>query len=176
MKRGDALRIMEIFPLAPEKIQEQLESALLTRPDLPVKEAVAALAHADDGTVRLATRLLGRVKDPDSSVKKAVGNTLEKWWKIWQDERVKAGGMGAVSTDDDDDDDDYYDDDDEDAAPIDTTRTSETSHCRESASAFKACYSRRVGSVRRGKCWPTSPSHGPMISLRRTSASKRSAA
>jgi ParB family chromosome partitioning protein len=124
VKRGDALRIMEIFPLAPEKIQEQLESALLTRPDLPVKEAVAALAHADDGTVRLASRLLGRVKEADASVKKAVGHTLEKWWKIWQEERIKAGGMGAVSTDDDDeeydeDDDDYYDDDDEEF--VDTT-------------------------------------------------------
>ncbi|MCE9560946.1 MAG: HEAT repeat domain-containing protein [Planctomycetes bacterium] len=126
VKRGDPLRIMEIFPLCPENIQEQLESALLTRPDLPVKEAIAALGHADDGTVRLATRLLGRVKDPDASVKKAVGNTLEKWWKIWQEERVKAGGMGAVSTDDDeddydDDDDDYYDDDDEDYGEVDTT-------------------------------------------------------
>lgn len=127
VKRGDPLRIMEIFPLVPEKVQEQLESALLTRPDLPVKEAVAALAHADDGTVRLATRLLGRVSEPDGSVKKAVGNALEKWWKIWQDERVKAGGMGAVDTgwdddeDFDDDDEDYDDDDDEDFGDTDTT-------------------------------------------------------
>ncbi|MBA4188823.1 MAG: hypothetical protein C0467_12565 [Planctomycetaceae bacterium] len=122
VKRGDPLRIMQIFPLAPEKIQEQLESALLSRPDLPVKEAVAALSHADDGTVRLATRLLGRVKEPDASVKKAVGGALEKWWKIWQEERVKAGGMGAISTDDDDEDydgedDDYDDDDFDDDAP-----------------------------------------------------------
>ncbi len=119
VKRGDPLRIMEVFPLVPEKIQEALESALLTRPDLPVKEAVAALSHADDGTVRLATRLLGRVKDPDASVKKAVGNTLEKWWKIWQEERVKAGGLGATSNDDDDD--DYDDDEEEDYSDGDTT-------------------------------------------------------
>ena len=57
VKKGDALRIMEVFPNCPAQIQEQLESALLTRPNLPVKEAVASLTHADEGTVRLATRL-----------------------------------------------------------------------------------------------------------------------
>ncbi|MBA4066455.1 MAG: hypothetical protein C0501_22630 [Isosphaera sp.] len=111
VKRGDPLRVMEVFPLCPEKVQEQLESALLTRPDLPVKEAVAALGHADDGTVRLATRLLGRVPDADAGVKKAVGDALQKWWKIWQEERVKAGGMGAVARDEDEDDDDFDDED-----------------------------------------------------------------
>jgi ParB family chromosome partitioning protein len=111
VKRGDPLRIMEIFPLVPEKTQEQLESALLSRPDLPVKEAVAALTHADDGTVRLATRLLSRMRDPDAVVKKAVGTALEKWWKIWQEERVRAGGIGAVPNQDEDFDDDEFDDD-----------------------------------------------------------------
>jgi ParB family transcriptional regulator, chromosome partitioning protein len=97
-KRGDPLRIMEIFPLCPEKIQEALESALLTRPDLPVKEAVAALTHNDEGTVRLATRLLGRTKEPDAAVKKAIGDALTKWWNTWQVRRAKPGATVAASS------------------------------------------------------------------------------
>jgi len=108
VKRGDPLRIMELFPFCPAQIQEQLETALLTRPDLPVKEAVASLDHADEGTVRLATRLLGRVANPDSSVKTAIGNALAKWWTTWQQRRLKASGAMPGS----DDDDDYYDEDD----------------------------------------------------------------
>jgi ParB family chromosome partitioning protein len=96
---------MEVFPNCPPSIQTQLESALLTRPNLPVKEAAAALAHADEGTVRLATRLLGRAPDPDASVKQAIGDALTKWWGIWQERRAKAG---AVQTEDEDE---YYDDD-----------------------------------------------------------------
>ena len=84
---------MEIFPTCPPQIQAQLESALLTRPNLPVKEAVASLSHADEGTVRLATRLLGRVADPDASVKTAIGNALTKWWATWQERRAKVGGV-----------------------------------------------------------------------------------
>jgi ParB family transcriptional regulator, chromosome partitioning protein len=89
---------MEIFPLCPEKIQEALESALLTRPDLPVKEAVAALTHNDEGTVRLATRLLGRTKEPDAAVKKAIGDALTKWWNTWQVRRAKPGATVAASS------------------------------------------------------------------------------
>jgi ParB family chromosome partitioning protein len=110
VKKGDALRIMGVFPNCPAQIQEQLESALLTRPNLPVKEAVASLTHADEGTVRLATRLLGRVPDPDASVKKAVGETLTKWWTTWQERRAKTSGAMPA---DDEDEDDYYDDDDD---------------------------------------------------------------
>ena len=104
VKKGDPLRLMEIFPTCPEDTQEQLESALLTRPDLPVKEAVAALQHNDEGTVRLASRLLGRVKEPDAGVKKAVGDALTKWWNTWQDRRAKPGAVAAGGDDDDDDD------------------------------------------------------------------------
>jgi ParB family chromosome partitioning protein len=57
-----------------------------------VKEAVASLGHADEGTVRLATRLLGRVPDPDAGVKSAIGNSLTKWWATWQERRAKSGG------------------------------------------------------------------------------------
>jgi ParB family chromosome partitioning protein len=89
VKRGDALRIMEVFPLCPPEVQQTLESALLTRPTLPVKEAVAAIAHKDEGTVRLATRLLGRVPDPEATVKKGIGEALTRWWAIWQERRVK---------------------------------------------------------------------------------------
>ncbi|MBY0458918.1 MAG: HEAT repeat domain-containing protein, partial [Gemmataceae bacterium] len=107
LKSGDPLRIMEVFPNCASQVQEQLESALLTRPDLPVKEAVASLTHNDEGTVRLATRLLGRVPNPDSGVKDAIGAALSKWWRVWQDRRVKAGGAPTPDEDDDD-----YDDDD----------------------------------------------------------------
>ncbi len=110
VKTGDALRIMEVFPNCVPQIQGQLESALLTRPNLPVKEAVASLTHADEGTVRLASRLLGRVPNPDASVKAAVGAALTKWWATWQERRTKAGAaMPAVEEDDEyDDDDDEY--------------------------------------------------------------------
>lgn len=108
VKKGNPLRIMEIFPNCSNQIQEQLETALLTRPDLPVKEATAALAHADEGTVRLATRLLGRVPNPDANVKNAIGNSLTKWWTTWQERRAKTSGAMPGSNDDDD----YYDDDD----------------------------------------------------------------
>jgi ParB family chromosome partitioning protein len=104
LKKGDALRIMAAFPHCDPQIQEKLESALLTRPDLPVKEAGDSLTHADEGTVRLASRLLGRVPNPDAGVKDAVGTSLSKWWQTWQDRRAKAGA--ATSTDDDYDDDD----------------------------------------------------------------------
>jgi ParB family chromosome partitioning protein len=96
LKRGDPLRIMEIFPNCPPQIQVQLESALLTRPNLPVKEAVESLGHADEGTVRLATRLLGRVANPDASVKTAIGNALTKWWATWQERRQKTGTAAAA--------------------------------------------------------------------------------
>ncbi|QJW99535.1 HEAT repeat domain-containing protein [Frigoriglobus tundricola] len=97
VKSGDPLRIMEIFPNCTPPVQEQLESALLTRPDLPVKEAVASLAHADEGTVRLASRILGRVPNPDASVKTAVGGALTKWWATWQERRVKPGAAAALA-------------------------------------------------------------------------------
>jgi ParB family chromosome partitioning protein len=92
VKRGDPLKIMEIFPACPPQIQAALESALLTRPNLPVREAVAALGHADEGTVRLASRLLGRVANPDAGVRTGIGNALGKWWATWQERRVKADG------------------------------------------------------------------------------------
>ena len=90
VKKGDALRIMELFPNCQRDVQEQLESALLTRPNPPVKEAAASLAHADEGTVRLASRILGRAPNPDAAVRKAVSDALAKWWATWQERRVKS--------------------------------------------------------------------------------------
>ena len=111
LKRGDALRIMDVFPVCKPTIQNRLEAALLTRPELPVKEAVASLSHADEGTVRLATRLIGRVPDPDAVAKRAVGDALNKWWDVWQQRRAK---VTSLPREPEDDDDDYYDDDDDD--------------------------------------------------------------
>lgn len=111
LKRGDALKIMDVFPVCKPAIQNKLEAALLTRPELPVKEAVASLSHADEGTVRLATRLIGRVPDPDAGAKRAVGDALTKWWDVWQQRRAKVTSLPAEPEDDDDD--DYYDDDDD---------------------------------------------------------------
>src|SRR5205823_10644774 len=34
-ERGDPLRVMEVFPKCPQRVQEPLEAALLTRPNLP---------------------------------------------------------------------------------------------------------------------------------------------
>ena len=89
IKKGDALRMLEVFPVCSSEVQEAMEAALLTRPSLPVKEAVSSLSQTDEGTVRLATRLLSRVPNPDASVKKAIGDALTKWWALWQDRRAK---------------------------------------------------------------------------------------
>jgi len=99
-EKGEPLRIMEVFPKCVQAVQEPLEAALLTRPNPPVREAVAALAHADEGTVRLATRLLGRQTSADEAVKKAVAAALSRWWGIWQERRTKYD-TGAADDDDD---------------------------------------------------------------------------
>lgn len=99
--KGEPLRIMEVFPKCPPGVQGPLEAALLTRPNLPMKEAVAALAHADEGTVRLATRLLGRQTGADAVVKTAVAAALSRWWAIWQDRRAKQDAADEMGDDGD---------------------------------------------------------------------------
>lgn len=88
-ERGDALRILELFPRFSPAIQGPLEASLLARPTVPVKEATAALAHADEGTVRLAARLLARSGTQDAAAKAAVASALDRWAKTWQDRRTK---------------------------------------------------------------------------------------
>ncbi len=87
--RGDPLRILELFPRFAPAVQGPLEASLLARPTVPVKEAAAALAHADEGTVRLAARLLGRAGAADSSTKAAVAEALARWSAAWQERRAK---------------------------------------------------------------------------------------
>ncbi len=88
-ERGDALRILELFPRFAPAIQGPLEASLLAQPTVPVKEATAALAHADEGTVRLAARLLARSGTQDAAAKTAVASALDRWAKTWQDRRTK---------------------------------------------------------------------------------------
>jgi ParB family chromosome partitioning protein len=87
--RGDPLRILELFPRFAPAVQGPLEVSLLARPTVPVKEATAALAHADEGTVRLAARLLGRAGAADSAAKLAVAQALARWSAVWQERRMK---------------------------------------------------------------------------------------
>lgn len=88
-RRGDPLRIMEVFPRCAPGVQQPLEASLLGRAEIPVKAAISALASADEGTVRLAARLVARSETKDKPTKTAVEKTLSEWWKTWQDRRVK---------------------------------------------------------------------------------------
>lgn len=88
-KRADPLRIMEVFPRCGPDVQAPLEASLLGRAEIPVKAAVAALASTDEGTVRLAARLLARSGSADKSAQAAVEKALDSWWKTWQDRRAK---------------------------------------------------------------------------------------
>ena len=88
-QRGEPLRIMDIFPRCPAGVQQQLEASLLGRPDVPTKEAAAALSSPDEGTVRLAARLLGRVGNTDAAISAGIENALGNWQKVWQDRRAK---------------------------------------------------------------------------------------
>lgn len=100
-EKGDAMRIMEVFPRCSTAVQGPIEAALLTRPNLPIKEAVAALTHADEGTVRLATRILGRLPDAPDSVKTGLSTALSRWWTTWQERRAKLDGSTARRDEDD---------------------------------------------------------------------------
>ncbi|OWK47383.1 HEAT repeat domain-containing protein [Fimbriiglobus ruber] len=86
--RGDPLQILTLFPKFAPAVQEVLESNLLGRTDIPVKEATAALAEADEGTVRLAARLLGRAGTTAAGAKGKVSDALAKWWTTWQERRA----------------------------------------------------------------------------------------
>jgi ParB family chromosome partitioning protein len=109
--RADPLRVMEVFPRCNPAVQAQLEASLVSRPSPPVKEAGAALAHADDGTVRLAARLIGRAGSVAPAVRTAVEMALGTWWGVWQDRRERwLRGELAAQTDDEQDE---YDDEDE---------------------------------------------------------------
>jgi ParB family chromosome partitioning protein len=87
--RGDALRILEVFPRCQPAVQAALEASLLGRPALPAKEALAALASGNEGTVRLAARLLGRTGAADAATKKALAAALTKWAAAWDERRKK---------------------------------------------------------------------------------------
>lgn len=88
-EKGDPLRLLDLFPLCTPAIQQKLEASLTSRTQVPVKEAAAALAHADDATVRLAARLLAKATKPPAETKKAVGEAVGRWWKEWQARREK---------------------------------------------------------------------------------------
>ncbi|MCU0703982.1 MAG: HEAT repeat domain-containing protein [Fimbriiglobus sp.] len=88
-EKGDPLRMLELFPKCSADIQQKLEASLTTRREIPAAEATAALAHADDATVRLAARLLSKVAKPSSESKKAVAEAVGRWWKQWQERRAK---------------------------------------------------------------------------------------
>jgi ParB family chromosome partitioning protein len=95
-ERGDALRIMEVFPRCPADIQSPLEAALLTRPSLPVQEAVGTLSHADEGSVRLATRILGRLSEAPEAVKTTLSTALSRWWATWQERRATVVALASA--------------------------------------------------------------------------------
>ncbi len=105
--RGDALEILRVFPKCDAEVQGPLEASLLARLTLPVVEATAALASDDEGTVRLAARLVARAGGADKAAAKAVAAALAKWSAEWDARRKK-------HTPDEDD-----DGDDGDPTPLD---------------------------------------------------------
>ena len=88
-QKGDALRIMAVFPRCPAGVQQHLEASLLGRPEVPTKDAAAALTSPDEGTVRLAARLLGRAGDADPAITAGIENALTHWKAAWLDRRPK---------------------------------------------------------------------------------------
>jgi ParB family chromosome partitioning protein len=86
-KRGDPLRLMDLFPKCCAEVQARVEASLIGRETVPAKEAAAALGRADAATVRLAARLLGRVSRPTADMRKASVEAVKKWWATWQEQR-----------------------------------------------------------------------------------------
>ncbi len=88
--RGDVLRLLDIFPRCAPAVQEVLETSLLSRAAIPTKDALAALASANEGTVRLAARLLtGRSGAGDDATTVALAAALAKWAAAWDERRKK---------------------------------------------------------------------------------------
>jgi ParB family chromosome partitioning protein len=70
----------------------------MTRPQLPVQEALAALSQEDEGTVRLAARLVGQAKPQTNQARSSVETALNKWWQIWETRRTQLDrGIGQLS-------------------------------------------------------------------------------
>jgi len=90
--RGDALRLLDLFPHCTDAVQDVLESSLLSRAAIPAKDALSALASANEGTVRLAARLLGRAGVGDAATTKALAAALAKWAAAWDERRRKVRG------------------------------------------------------------------------------------
>ena len=85
--KGDALRLLAIFPRCSPDLQERIESALSARPNVPAAEATEALTHADDATVRLAARLLAGATGPPAAATKALAEALKVWRAKWAERR-----------------------------------------------------------------------------------------
>ena len=97
--KGDPLRLLELFPKCEPEVQQKLEASLTTRKEIPAKEAAAALAHADDATVRLAARLLAKAPKPTPDMKKAAAEAVGRWWAEWQTRRTKIDrGQGDLDS------------------------------------------------------------------------------
>jgi ParB family chromosome partitioning protein len=87
--RGDPLRLLDVFPRCGPDVQGPLEASLLGRSELPKKEALAAVAGENEGTVRLAARLLGRSGAADAAAKTALAAALGRWSAAWDERRKK---------------------------------------------------------------------------------------
>lgn len=88
-ERGDVLRLLDVFPRCAPAIQESLEASLLSRAAIPAKDALAALASTNAGTVRLAARLLGRAGAADAATTAVVAEALTKMAAVWDGRRKK---------------------------------------------------------------------------------------
>jgi ParB family chromosome partitioning protein len=88
-KRGDARRLLEIVSRCPAEVRPEVTVGLLSRADLPVAEAIAALDNPHPVPVLIAAEILGRAGARAAG--KAAGTTLEsalaKWRKIWEEKR-----------------------------------------------------------------------------------------
>ncbi len=95
VKKGDPLRVMEISPNCRPDIQQQPETAP-HRPTRRSGAATAAPSRTDEGTVRLATRLLGRVPNPRRDREERDRQRPHEVVDGGQERRAKVGGGGGM--------------------------------------------------------------------------------
>ncbi len=77
--RGEPRRLLDILTKCPEEVRGPLAIGLLSRPELPVAEAKAALDSPDPVVVGVAARVLGRAGSKAADARSALEAALSKW-------------------------------------------------------------------------------------------------
>jgi ParB family chromosome partitioning protein len=90
-KRGDPRRLLEIVSRCPAEVRPELTVGLLSRAELPVAEAVAALDNPHPVPVLIAAEILGRAgaRSAGKAAGPALESALAKWRQVWEEKRPK---------------------------------------------------------------------------------------